>query len=121
MARIHKGFFQHRAKPKSKVVLANEMDNGLERKGLGDHVFYGRLRSSESKDVSLAVRKKNEGTEWHISLLGTPFNCLPLLITDNQVLMNPVSPFSTCPPETESSVVRRVICLSIGNCLSLSQ
>ena len=37
------------------------MDNGLERKGLGDHVFYGHLRSRESKDANLGVGKKNEG------------------------------------------------------------
>lgn len=62
-----KDFFQHRGKPKSKVILANEMDNGLERKGLGDHVFYGHLRSRESKDANLGMGKKNEGTEWQVS------------------------------------------------------
>ena len=97
-----------------------------ERKGLGNHVFYGCLRSRKSREPRLDVGKKNEGIECQVPPV--KFSSLELnlilylfCMTDTQAPINPISPFSTCSPDTESPAVRGCTCLSIGNSPSLSQ
>lgn len=66
---------QHRADPRLKGTLGNEMEGGLGGTGLGGHVSFMCMRGRESQEPSLGVEKKKEVVKRQVSPAIHPWNC----------------------------------------------